>query len=79
MLTHRLVQALLLAVPATVALSGSVSVVQAAEECRSKPGPTAPSGSAMIDDRLRRVWTILIGMAAETATAPYDLSARCER
>jgi hypothetical protein len=53
MLTHRLVQALLLAVPATVALSGSVSVVQAAEECRSKPGPTAPSGSAMIDDRLR--------------------------
>ena len=45
MLKHRLVQALLLAVPATVALPGSVSVVQAAEECRSKPGPTAPSGS----------------------------------
>ena len=45
MLKHRLVQALLLAVPATVALSGSVSFVQAAEECRAKPGPTAPSGS----------------------------------
>jgi hypothetical protein len=45
MLTHRLVQALLLAVTATVALPGSVSFVQAAEECRSKPGPTASSGS----------------------------------
>jgi hypothetical protein len=44
-LTHRLVQALLLAVPATVALSGSASFVQAAEECRAKPGQTAPSGS----------------------------------
>jgi len=45
MLTHRLVQALLLAVPATVALWSSVSFVQAAEECRAKPGQTAPSGS----------------------------------
>jgi hypothetical protein len=45
MLTHRLVQALLLAVPATAALSGSVSFVQAAEECRAKPGQMAPSGS----------------------------------
>ena len=45
MLTHRLVQGLLLAVTATVTLPGSISFVQAAEECRSKPGPTAPSGS----------------------------------
>ena len=44
LLAHRLIQALLLAVPATVALSGSISFVQAAEECRAKPGPTAPSG-----------------------------------
>jgi hypothetical protein len=44
LLAHRLIQALLLAVPAMVALSGSISFVQAAEECRAKPGPTAPSG-----------------------------------
>jgi hypothetical protein len=44
-LKHRLMQALLLGVPATAALSMTVSVVQATEECRLKPGSTAPSGS----------------------------------
>ena len=37
MLKHRLVQALLLAVPATVALWGSVSVVHAAESAGQSP------------------------------------------
>jgi hypothetical protein len=45
MLTHRLAQALLLAVSATVVLWGGVGIAHAAEGCRSKPGPTAPSGS----------------------------------
>ena len=45
MLKHRLMRALLLGVPATAVLSMTTSVVQAAEECRQKPGSTAPSGS----------------------------------
>jgi hypothetical protein len=32
-------------VPATAALSASPTIVQAAEECRATPGPTAPAGS----------------------------------
>jgi hypothetical protein len=45
MLKHRLVQALLLWVPATAALLATASIVQPAEECRLKPGAAAPSGS----------------------------------
>jgi hypothetical protein len=41
----RLARALLLVGPAFVALLVSVNVVRAAEECRAKPGPTAPPGS----------------------------------
>jgi len=37
--------ALLLVVPATAALSASTEFVQAAEECRARPGSTAPAGS----------------------------------
>jgi hypothetical protein len=44
-LNRRLVPALLLVVPATAALSAVPAIVQAAEECRSSPGPTAPAGS----------------------------------
>jgi hypothetical protein len=44
-LKHRLMRTLLLGVPAIAALSTTVSVVQATEECRLKPGSTAPSGS----------------------------------
>jgi hypothetical protein len=43
-LKRRLVQAVLLVVAATTAVSAS-AIVEAAEECRAKPGPTAPSGS----------------------------------
>jgi hypothetical protein len=45
MLEHRLILALLLGVPATAGVSVSPTIVQAAEECRMKPGSTAPSGS----------------------------------
>ena len=46
MLKHRLVEALLLGVPAMASLLASVAIVQAAEEeCRIKPGSTAPAGS----------------------------------
>lgn len=41
----RLVPALLLVVPATAALWAGVEFVQAAEECRARPGSTAPPGS----------------------------------
>jgi len=47
-LKHRLIQALLLGVPAAVTFSVSVSIVQAAEECRLKPDSTAPSGSRWV-------------------------------
>jgi hypothetical protein len=40
----RLIQALLLWVPAAATFAVSASVVQAAEECRLKPDSTAPSG-----------------------------------
>jgi hypothetical protein len=43
-LKRRLVQAVLLVVAATTAVSAS-AIVEAAEECRAKPGPRAPSGS----------------------------------
>jgi hypothetical protein len=46
-LKHLLVRAHLLVVPA-LALWMSVSIVQAAEECRLKPGATAPSGSKWV-------------------------------
>ena len=45
MLKHRLVQAVLLVVPATAGFIASATIVQAAEECRLKPGAAAPSGS----------------------------------
>jgi hypothetical protein len=45
MLKRRLIQALLLGVPATASLSMTVSIAHAAEECRLKPGSTAPSGA----------------------------------
>jgi hypothetical protein len=35
---------LLLALPATVVLQANSAVVQAAEECKAKPGPAAPAG-----------------------------------
>ena len=45
MLRQRLIQVVLLGVTAAATCSMSVSIVQAAEECRLKPGSTAPSGS----------------------------------
>jgi hypothetical protein len=42
---RQMVPALLLVVPATAALWGGVEFVQAAEECKAKPGSTAPPGS----------------------------------
>jgi hypothetical protein len=42
---RQLVPALLLVVPATSALWGSTGFVQATEECRARPGSTAPQGS----------------------------------
>jgi hypothetical protein len=42
---RQLVPALLLVVPATAALWASAEFVQAAEECRARPGSTAPPGS----------------------------------
>jgi hypothetical protein len=42
------VPALLLLVPATVALSASIASVEAADECRVKPGLAAPSGSRWV-------------------------------
>jgi hypothetical protein len=45
---HRLIQALLLGVPAAATFSTGVSIVQAAEECRLKPDSTAPSGSRWV-------------------------------
>src|SRR5215813_14363362 len=42
---RRLIQVVLLGVTAAATCSMSVSIVQAAEECRLKPGSTAPSGS----------------------------------
>ena len=45
---HRLIQALLLGVPAAATFSMGVSIVQAAEECRLKPDSTAPSGSRWV-------------------------------
>jgi hypothetical protein len=44
-LKHRLVQALLLVVPATAASLASATIVHAVEECRLKPGAAAPSDS----------------------------------
>jgi hypothetical protein len=41
----RVMPALLLVVSATAALSASSGFVQAAEECRARPGSTAPAGS----------------------------------
>jgi hypothetical protein len=41
----QLVPALLLVVPATSALWGGTGFVQATEECRARPGSTAPQGS----------------------------------
>jgi hypothetical protein len=43
-LRRRLVSALLLIVPAAAALSASVDIVRAIEECRLEPGLPAPSG-----------------------------------
>jgi hypothetical protein len=48
MLKHRLIQPLLLRVCAAATFLISVSIVQAAEECRLKPGSTAPSGSRWV-------------------------------
>jgi len=45
MLKRRLVAALLLVLPATVGLSATSFVVQAAEECRATPSSAAPKGS----------------------------------
>ena len=45
MLRQRLIQLVLLGVTAAATCSMSVGIVQAAEECRLKPGSTAPSGS----------------------------------
>jgi hypothetical protein len=45
---HRLIQALLLGVPAAATFSMGVSIVQAAEECRLKPDSTAPSGTRWV-------------------------------
>jgi hypothetical protein len=42
---RQLVPALLLVVPATAALWAGAEFVQAAEECRARPGSTAPPGS----------------------------------
>ena len=42
---RQLVPALLLLVPATAALWAGAEFVQAAEECRARPGSTAPPGS----------------------------------
>jgi hypothetical protein len=47
MLKRRLIQALLLGVPATATFSDA-SIIQAAEECRLKPDSTAPSGSRWV-------------------------------
>jgi hypothetical protein len=44
-LKHGLVQAFLLAGPGIASLSAISTPIQAAEECRSRPGPTAPAGS----------------------------------
>jgi hypothetical protein len=47
MLKRRLIQALLLGVPATATFSDA-SIIQAAEECRLEPDSTAPSGSRWV-------------------------------
>jgi hypothetical protein len=47
-LKHRLIQALLLGLPAAATISMGFSIVQAAEECRLKPDSTAPSGSRWV-------------------------------
>jgi hypothetical protein len=47
-LTHRLIQALLLGVLAAATFSMSFSIVEAAEDCRPKPDSTALSGSRWI-------------------------------
>ena len=45
---HQLIRALLLGMPAAATFSVSISIVQAAEECRLKPDSTAPSGSRWV-------------------------------
>jgi hypothetical protein len=48
MMKYRLIRALLLGVPTAATFTVSVSIVQAAEECRPKPDSTAPSGSRWV-------------------------------
>jgi hypothetical protein len=66
---RRLMPGLLLALPATTALQGDLAIVQAAEECRAKPGPAAPGGGRWYYriDRgdHRRCWFLASGDAGE--------------
>jgi hypothetical protein len=77
-LKHRLIQALLLGVPATAALSMSVSVVQAAEECRLKPDSTAPSGSRWVY-RINRANDRHCWFLSSKAVGPHSQLARRHR
>ena len=60
---------LLLALSATTALQADLAIVQAAEECRAKPGPAAPGGGRWhyrIDrGDHRRCWFLASGDAGE--------------